>query len=98
MKELEPQSVSLNSSDARARGIKNGDRVKVFNDRGQTILHARVTERVLPGVVDIPEGAWFDPDGDGVDQGGCANVLTSDQPSPGGAFASNTALVQVEPA
>ncbi|MDO8473826.1 MAG: molybdopterin dinucleotide binding domain-containing protein, partial [Dehalococcoidia bacterium] len=88
----------INAIDAEARGIKDGDMVRVVNDRGRMIVQAQVTERIAPGVVDVPEGAKFDPDKDGVDKGGCANVLTSDQPSPGGGFAANTALVQVEKA
>jgi len=70
--------------------------VRVFNDRGATLLPARVTKRILQGVVTIPEGAWYDPDENGVDRGGCPNVLTKDETSPGGGFITNTCLVQVE--
>jgi anaerobic dimethyl sulfoxide reductase subunit A len=97
-KELEAQSVFMNGADAQARGIKDGDMVRVFNDRGQTILTACVTEKMMPGVVDIPEGAWYAPDENGVDRGGCPNVLLNDVPSPGGALCTNTVLVQVEKA
>jgi len=96
MRELEAQAVLINSADAQVRGIKDGDMVRGFNDRGQTILPASVTERIMPGVVDIPEGAWYAPDKNGVDRGGCPNVLLNDEPSPGGALCTNTALVQVE--
>jgi len=96
LRELYPQAISINSADAGARGIKDGDMVRVFNDRGEMIIPARVTGRILPGAVDIPQGAWYDPDENGLDRGGCANVLTKDEISPGGAFCSNTALVQVE--
>ncbi len=98
LRELQTQAISINSVDARARDINDGDKVRVFNDRGEMIIPARVTERVMPGVVDIPQGAWFDPDERGVDRGGSANVLTRDEPSPGGALPSNTCLVQVEKA
>ncbi|UCG54370.1 MAG: molybdopterin-dependent oxidoreductase [Dehalococcoidia bacterium] len=96
LRELEPQRVLINSVDAGDRNIRNGDLVKVFNDRGITILPARVTERIMPGVVDIPQGAWYHPDENGVDRGGSANVLTKDEHSPGGAYPTNTSLVQVE--
>jgi len=98
LRELEPQAIKINTIDAQARGIKDGDLVKVSNDRGEMIIRAKVTERVMPGVVDVPQGAWYSPDVKGVDRGGCANVLTKDEPSPGAALPSNTALVQVEKA
>ena len=96
LRELEPHAVKMNTIDAQARGIQDGDLVRVFNDRGRMIIPARVTERIMPGVVDLPQGAWYSPDENGVDRGGCANTLTRDEPSPGGALPSNTALVQVE--
>jgi anaerobic dimethyl sulfoxide reductase subunit A len=49
-------------------------------------------------VVEIPQGAWYNPDENGVDRGGCPNVLTRDLISPGGAVPTNTTLVQVEKA
>jgi len=79
-----------------ARGISDRDRVRVFNDRSHMIIEANVTERIMPGVVDVPFGAWYDPDENGVDRGGCANVLTKDTYSPGGSFPYNTCLVQVK--
>lgn len=96
LRELDdPQALTIHSIDAEARGIRDGDLVRVFNDRGETILPAKVTERIMPGVVDIPEGAWYDPDKNGVDKGGNPNVLTKDTISPGGSFPSNTSLVDV---
>lgn len=96
LRELEPQTVWISSSDARQRNIRNGDEVKIFNDRGTVILPAKVTERIMPGVVSIDQGAWFKPDKKGIDRGGCVNVLLKDEHSPAGAFCSNTCLVQIE--
>jgi anaerobic dimethyl sulfoxide reductase subunit A len=96
LSELIPQGIQINTSDAQARGISRGDLVRVYNDRGQTVLPAEVTQRIMPGVVNIPEGAWYDPDEKGIDRGGCSNLLTKDAKSPAGAFCTNTALVQVE--
>ncbi len=79
-----------------ARGISNGDKLRVFNDRGEIIISVKVTERIMPGVVDIPQGVWYSPDERGLDRGGNPNVLMKDQCSPGGAFPYNTCLVEVE--
>jgi anaerobic dimethyl sulfoxide reductase subunit A len=96
LEEVEPHMVWINTIDAEARGISYGDLIDVFNDRGRLRIPANVTERVMPGVVVVYQGAWYNPDKDGVDLGGCGNTLTKDSHSPGGAFPMNSALVQVE--
>lgn len=96
LKDLEPQALGINPVDAQRRKIANGDLVKVFNDRGVVIIPAWVTERIMPGVVHLAEGANYQPDERGVDRGGCPNVLTTTDYSPGGAWPVNSCLVQVE--
>ncbi len=76
LNEAFPHRVFLSPVDAAARGIRDGDTVRVFNDRGALVIPCRVTERIMPGVIDIPQGAWWAPDEDGVDRGGNVNVLT----------------------
>lgn len=98
LRELEMQTVTLSTADAEARHIRNGDLVRVFNDRGVIEIPVTVSERIMPGVVTIPEGAWYDPDAQGIDRRGCPNVLGKDESSPGGAACFNTGLVQVEKA
>jgi len=93
--EVDPHVAWINTVDAEARGIRTGDEIYVFNDRGKLTIKAWVTRRIIPGVISIYEGAWYDPDENGVDRGGCVNVLTNDEYSPGGAAALKTALVEV---
>jgi anaerobic dimethyl sulfoxide reductase subunit A len=96
LRELQDQLISVHPLDAEKRNIKDGDMVRAYNDRGRMLIRANVTERIMPGVVAIPQGAWFDLDKNGVDRGGCGNTLTKNVTSPAGAFAPNTALIQIE--
>ena len=92
-----PQRVFINPVDARERGIRDGDKVKVFNQRGGLVLPCRITKKIMPGVVDIPQGAWWDPDANGIDRGGCINVLTSERWTPlAYGNAQHTIMVEVE--
>ncbi|MEO8716441.1 MAG: molybdopterin-dependent oxidoreductase [Acetobacteraceae bacterium] len=95
---VDPDGVWINPDDATARGIANGEPVRVFNAHGATILPAQVTDRIAPGVVSIKEGAWFSPETGGTDTQGCANVLTLDRSAPCGATTYNTNVVQIEAA
>ena len=97
LEEAFPQRVFINPLDASARGIQDGNEVKVYNDRGALVLPCRITPRIMPGVIDIPQGAWYEPDQDGVDHGGNVNVLTSQRWTPF-AFgtAQHTIMVEIE--
>lgn len=73
---------SLHPEDAAARGIAEGDLVRLFNDRGACLASAHLDEGLLPGVARLPTGAWLDLGED--DQGrplcrhGNPNMLTLD--------------------
>jgi trimethylamine-N-oxide reductase (cytochrome c) len=96
------EPVWVNVEDAKARGIKSGDVVKVFNDRGATLAGAIVTKRIRPGVVMLQEGAWYDPDKPGeagaLCKHGNINLVTIDKGTSKLAQGNiaNTALVEVE--
>jgi anaerobic selenocysteine-containing dehydrogenase len=92
----------LNTKDAAARSIKDGDLVRAFNDRGSVILAAQLTERLPPGTVHSAEScADYLPlgtPGESSDTAGCINLLTSKRfitPTSTGQ-APNSCLVQVE--
>jgi len=75
------QVIRIYPEDARKRGIKQGDIVKLFNDRGAVLGIAELTERVRPGIIHSYESsASYDPLEPGragsVDQGGCVNLVT----------------------
>jgi anaerobic dimethyl sulfoxide reductase subunit A len=96
LEEAEPQVLWISPADAAPRGIKEGDRVKVFNERGALMIRAHLSRRVSPGVVVVPQGAWYAPDADGVCQRGCINVLTSLRATPlANGNAQHTLLVDV---
>jgi len=76
------QPVTIHPHDAAARGIADGDLLRVFNDRGACLASARLSDRIRPGVVRLSTGAWFDPEQAGsnrpLEKHGNPNALTLD--------------------
>ena len=69
----------INTKDAEARGIKHGDIVRVYNERGSVLCGALVFERVMQGAVSIDHGARVDFIIPGkLDRGGAINLITPD--------------------
>jgi anaerobic dimethyl sulfoxide reductase subunit A len=100
LREVEKHALWMNPADAAVRGLAHGEKIRVFNGRGETQTTVWVTERIRPGVVALPQGVWHDPAEPGVagsvDRAGAVNVLTNDRPTPfAGATAQHTCLVEV---
>lgn len=96
------EPIWINTKDAKAKGIKDGDVVRVYNDRGQILTGAIVTDDLKQGIVRVQEGAWYDPENKGkigtLCKNGNVNLLTKDIPTSELAMgnSSNTALVNIE--
>ena len=94
LREIYPkQFLEINPTDAAARGIKDGDSITVFNDRGSITTSARVTAGMRPGTVNIYQGDWQEfPKG-------TVNMLTHQKINPAQSvvflFQSNTAYFDV---
>ncbi|SUE06666.1 Dimethyl sulfoxide/trimethylamine N-oxide reductase precursor [Pantoea agglomerans] len=75
----------MHPEDAAARGIEENSIVKVFNGRGALLAGVHLTQDILPGVVQMSTGAWYDPldqqEGQPLDKHGNPNVLTQDSGS-----------------
>ena len=95
------EPVLINPIDAEKRKIKSGDIVNLTNDRGSLLAGAKITDDVMPGVVVLSTGAWFDPDENiGLDRHGNPNVLTKDVGTSSLAQGptSHTTLVEIKKA
>ncbi|WP_419233614.1 molybdopterin guanine dinucleotide-containing S/N-oxide reductase [Aliarcobacter cryaerophilus] len=96
------EPIFINTKDAKAKGIKNGDIVRVYNKRGEILAGAVITDDIRRGVVRVDEGAWYDPLERGkigtICLNGNVNVLTKDIPTSklANGNSSNTALVNIE--
>ena len=92
----------VHPKDAEARGIRNNDIIKLYNDRGAVLCIAVITERVLPGIIhSYASSANYDPLEPGkatsIDRGGCVNLLTPSRMvsrhAPG--MAPNSCLIEI---
>ena len=73
------EPVMINSKDAFDRDIKKGDIVMLYNARGRVLAGAKISDNVMPGVIVLSTGAWFDPNYDlNIEKHGNPNVLTKD--------------------
>ena len=93
------EPVFIHPDDAAARGIADGDLVRLFNDRGACLAGAVLDTGVRPGVVSLPTGAWYDAAAAGeMERHGNPNVLTRDIGTSNLAQGptAHTALVEIE--
>lgn len=92
----------MNPVDAASRGLQDGEVVRLYNERGSCLAGLRLSEEVRRGVVQMFNGAWFDPIQRGtpgsLDVHGNANVLTADRGTSklGQGPSAHSALVEVE--
>ncbi|MEH6792618.1 MAG: molybdopterin-dependent oxidoreductase [Rhodococcus sp. (in: high G+C Gram-positive bacteria)] len=79
------EPVRMHPSAAAARGVSDGDVVRVFNDRGSCLAGVIIDDAMLDSVVQLSTGAWYDPedpaDPDSMCKHGSVNVLTADEGS-----------------
>ena len=84
LEQVARQQLWINPADAKARGIAHGDLVQVKSPSGVIRIEAKVTSRIIPGTIAVPQGSWHkaNMEGDKVDEGGCVNTLTAYRPTP----------------
>lgn len=95
------EPILMNAKEAKKRGIKNGDILRVFNDRGEILAGAYITKDVIDDIVVMCEGAWYSPEVPGeksLCQHGNVNILTIDKGTSKLAQSNiaHTALVEIE--
>jgi biotin/methionine sulfoxide reductase len=96
------EPILLSPDDANARGLRDGDLVRVFNDRGACLAGVRISDALTPGVVKLSTGAWWDPLEPGnphaLELHGNPNTLTRDAgaSSLSQGCSAQSCLVQVE--
>lgn len=87
----------MNPLDAEARGIKEGDIVLVTSRHGKVVRPVFITERMMPGVVSLGEGAWVEVDeSSGIDMAGATNTLNGAIPTGQGHQGWNSCNVDVK--
>ena len=73
------EPLTISRADAEKRGIQDGDLVELYNERGALVVGAKVSDKIMPGVVSIYEGAWPQLDSKGRCNNGLVNFITSNR-------------------
>jgi anaerobic dimethyl sulfoxide reductase subunit A len=61
MRRINPEpTADINPTDAKSRGIEDGDYVRIHNDRGEVVVRAKYNEGYQPGMVNVDQGWWED--------------------------------------
>ncbi|HRO57578.1 MAG TPA: molybdopterin-dependent oxidoreductase [Burkholderiaceae bacterium] len=91
------EPLTINTQDARERGIADGDLVELYNERGAVVVGAKLSDKIMPGVVSLYEGAWPQLDSKGRCNNGQINFLTSSRRASGltQATTANTCLASL---
>jgi biotin/methionine sulfoxide reductase len=96
------EPMQINPTDAAARNLKDGDVVRIYNDRGACLAGVEVTDDIMPSAIKLATGAWYDPVTPGeigsLDKHGNPNMLTLDKGTSSltQGPSSHTTLVEVE--
>ena len=92
------EPVRIHPETAAARGISDGDVVRLYNDRGACLAGAVLDDAIIPEAVQLSTGAWYDPAPDGTCRAGNPNTLTADVGTSRLAQgpSAHTCLVEVE--
>lgn len=92
------QHALISVEDAADKGIKDGDLIELFNERGAVIAGARVTDQIMKGVVSLEEGGWIQLDSKGRCNSGSINMITTSVAASGlsQATSANTCIASLK--
>lgn len=97
LREAWANPVFINAQDAAEKGIKAGDTVLITNPHGKVLRQASLSERLMPGYIELPHGTWIELDeATGIDKSGSDNYLSAPITSGQGVSGYNTQLVNME--
>lgn len=77
--DIDGMRLVVNRNDALNYGLHEDEVVQVYNDRGKIEIKVHITERIVEGVVAMPQGGWFE---NRSKETRCINVLTTLQETP----------------
>lgn len=97
LREAFPQEFFMNTQDGTQLGLKEGDIVKITSRHGVVVRPLHLTERMMPGVTTLGEGAWLEIDEEtGICTSGTVNILNGGIPTGQGHMGANSCNIKVE--